>query len=59
MNAMTIKKGIAAFCFLLGMVFFLVGAHSLWSTPIEYGWEGVVSIVTGIVLHAIFFVLWP
>jgi hypothetical protein len=56
---MTFKKGIAAFFCLLGIVFFLLGAHYLWSTPIEHGWEGAVLIATGFALHAIFWVLWP
>lgn len=58
MTAMTFKKGIAAFCCLLGVVLLLVGAFYIWVAPIEYGWVGVISISAGILLHAIFWVLW-
>lgn len=58
MTAMTFKKGIAAFCCLLGVVFLLVGAYYIWVAPIEYGREGLILIVAGLLLHAIFWVLW-
>jgi hypothetical protein len=59
MTAMTFRKGIAAFCFLLGVVLILVGAYYIWVAPIEHGREGLFSIVAGLLLHAIFWVLWP
>ena len=59
MTVMTFKKGIAAFCCVLGIGFLLVGTHLLWNTPMEHGWEGVVSIVAGLLLNAMFLVLWP
>jgi hypothetical protein len=59
MTAMTLKKGIAALCCLLGVVLFLVGGYYLWSAPMEYGREGVISILAAFLLHTIFWVLWP
>ena len=56
---MTFRKGIAAFCCLLGVAFFLVGGYYLWSAPIEHGPEGVISILAGFLLHVIFWTLWP
>jgi hypothetical protein len=58
MTAMTLKKGIAAFCCLLGVVLFLFGGYYLWSAPMEHGREGVISILAAFLLHAIFWVLW-
>ena len=58
MIAITLKKGVAAFCGLLGAVLFLVGGYSLWSAPIEQGREGVISMLAAFLLHAIFWVLW-
>lgn len=58
MTAQTVKKGIAALCFLFGVVLFLVGGYYLWSAPIEHGPEGVISIVAGLLLHAIFWTMW-
>jgi len=59
MTAMTLKKGIAAFCCLLGVVLFLVGGYYLWNAPIEHGKEGVISIAAAFLLHGIFWTLWP
>lgn len=59
MTAMTLRKGVAAFCCLLGTVLGLVGAYYVWSSPIETGWEGVILILAGFLLHVIFWVLWP
>ena len=59
MTAMTFKKGVAAFCCLLGVVLFLVGGDYLWSAPIEHGKEGVISILVAFLLHVIFLALWP
>jgi hypothetical protein len=59
MTALTFKKGIAAFCCLLGVVLFLVGGYYLWSAPIEHGKEGVISILAAFLLHVIFWALWP
>jgi hypothetical protein len=58
MTAMTFKKGIAAFCCLLGVVLFLAGGYYLWSAPIEHGMEGVISILAAFLLHVIFWALW-
>ncbi len=59
MTAMTFKKGIAALCFLFGVVLFLVGGYYLWSAPIEHGKEGVISIAAAFLLHTIFWTMWP
>lgn len=58
MTATTFKKGIAVFCFLFGIVLFVVGGYYLWNTPIEHGWEGVVAIAAGFLFHTVFFILW-
>ncbi|HSC07809.1 MAG TPA: hypothetical protein VLD59_13360 [Steroidobacteraceae bacterium] len=59
MTAMTLRKGVAASCFLLGTVLGLIGAYYLWSSPIETGSEAVILFVAGFLLHVIFWVLWP
>jgi hypothetical protein len=59
MPVMTFKKGVAAFCCLLGTVLLLVGGYCLWSAPIEHGMAGVISILAGFLLHTIFWTLWP
>jgi hypothetical protein len=59
MTAMTLRKGVAAFCCVLGAVLGLVGAYYLWNSPIETGREAVILITAGFLLHAIFWVLWP
>jgi hypothetical protein len=53
MTAMTIKKGIAGFCFLFSVVLFLPGAYYLRSAPIEYGWEAAMGIAIAFLLYAI------
>ena len=58
MTAMTFKKGIAALCFILGTVLFLVGGYYVWSAPIEHGQDGWISISVALLLHMIFWVLW-
>jgi hypothetical protein len=58
MTAMTLRKGVAAFCCVLGTVLGLVGAYYLWNSPIETGGLGVMLILAGFLLHAIFWVLW-
>jgi hypothetical protein len=58
MNASTVKKGVAALCFLFGVALFLVGGYYLWSAPIEHGWWGVVAIVAGLLLHVFFWAMW-
>jgi hypothetical protein len=59
MTAMTFKKGIAALCFIFGVVLFLVGGYYLWSAPIEHRMEGVISILAGLLLHVIAWTMWP
>ena len=59
MTAYTVKKGIAALCFVFGVVLFLLGGYYLWYSPIEHGWEGMVSIAAGLLLHVIFWAMWP
>jgi len=59
MTAMTLRKGVAAFCCVLGTVLGLVGAYYLWNSPIETGGVGVILILAGFLLHAIFWALWP
>jgi hypothetical protein len=55
---MTFRKAIAAVCFLLGVVLLLLGAYYVWVAPIELGREGLALTVAGLLLHAIFWVLW-
>jgi hypothetical protein len=59
MTATTVKKSIAAFCFLLGTVLFLVGGYYIWSAPIEHGQDGLISIFAALLLHVIFWAFWP
>ena len=59
MTALTFRKGIAALCCFVGVVLILVGVHYVWVAPVEYGREGTISIVAGLVLQIIFWVLWP
>ena len=58
MTAKTVKRGVAALCFVFGVVLFLVGGYDLWSAPIEHGREGVIALVAGLLLHVIFWVMW-
>jgi hypothetical protein len=59
MTSMTFRKAVAAVCLLLGVVLLLVGGYYVWVAPIALGREGLVLTVTGLLLHAIFWALWP
>ena len=59
MTAMTFRKGIGALCCLLGTVLLLAGAYYVWNAPIEHRMEAVILILAGLVLHVIFWIVWP
>jgi len=59
MTAGTVRKAIAVLFFLFGAFLFLLGGYYLWTSPIEHGWEGMVSIAAGLLLHVIFWAMWP